>query len=137
MKADAMKSKTSVALLWILVFILGGTTGAVSHYIYRNHVVAAGPRIGNGNPPRDIVEGLAHDLNLDAQQKQTLRNIIGQSAERYRALAQQFRPQYESIRSETDRQIKQILRGDQKAQFERFLRGLQSRRKQKDSRNNQ
>ena len=120
-----MKSRTSVALLWVLVFILGGITGAVTHYLLKDRVAAAVP--GIQRPPRDVVEGLARDLDLDVEQKRIIKTIIGQSAERYRVLAQQFRPQYEAIRSETDQRIKETLRGDQKERFERFLMDLHSR----------
>lgn len=134
MIVDAMKSKTSVALLWILVFILGGIAGSVSHYLYENHVVAARPR--PNNQTRDAVEGMAQGLNLDDQQKQALRDIIGQSRERYRALSQQMWPQFEIIRNETNQQIIAILNEGQRKKFQEFLDGLRSAPpRKKESRN--
>lgn len=106
-----MKSKVSVALLGVLVFLLGGIAGAISHYIYLRYFFA----------PPNVVEAFARELKLDAGQKEQLRSIFNESRERYHALSQQFRPQYESIRNETDQQIRKILRDDQKAYFEEFL----------------
>jgi uncharacterized membrane protein len=106
-----MKSKVSVALLGILVFLLGGIGGAISHYFYLRYFFV----------PPNIVEAFARELKLDAKQKEQLRDIFNESRERYRALSLQFRPQYENIRNETDQQIRKILRDDQKAHFEDFL----------------
>jgi uncharacterized membrane protein len=111
-----MKSRLSIALLWILVFLMGGIAGAVSHYLYWEHF----------KKPPDIVEGMARELKLDALQKESLETIFEQSRKRYWALAQQFRPQYETIRNETDEQIKNILRADQRKRFEEFLKKVYS-----------
>jgi uncharacterized membrane protein len=116
-----MKSKLSVALLWIAVFLMGGIAGAVSHYLYQEHFKAA--VMPKAPPtPQDILDGMARELNLDAQQKETLENIFEQSRKRYFDLALQFRPHYEKIRNETDDQIKNMLRNDQRVRYEEFLR---------------
>jgi len=130
-----MKSKLNVALLWILVFLLGGVSGAVSHYLYHERVKTPAP----GVPPKfkDIVDGMARELKLDAQQKESLKTIFGQSRDQYHALNQQFRPQYEAlneqykprfetIRDETDNKIRKILRSDQRERFEEFLKKVHS-----------
>jgi len=130
-----MKSKLSVVLLWVLVFLLGGVSGAVSHYLYREHIKTPTPAV----PQRsgDIVEGMARELNLDAQQKESLKTIFGQTRQQvhalnqqfkpqYEALNQQYRPQFEAIRNDTDEKIRQILRSDQRTRFEAFLKKLHS-----------
>ena len=125
-----MRSKLSIVLLGILIFALGGVAGAVSFYIYREHNRA--PAAKAGSLPRDIVEDMARELKLDAQQKEKLRVIFRESRKRFRALNEQFRPlygnldgqfrpQWEKIRDETDGQVRTILRLDQKAHFEEFL----------------
>jgi uncharacterized membrane protein len=129
-----MKSKTSASLLLVLTFLLGGVAGAVSYSLYQNHVVAANSKYNN---PRDIVNVLAQNLSLDAKQKDTLKGIIDQSRDRYRVLSAQFRPQYETIRNETRQQIRQILREDQRARFEDFLKDTDKRHKEHDSKSSQ
>jgi Spy/CpxP family protein refolding chaperone len=116
-----MKSKLNALLLAILIFALGGVAGGASYYIYyREHTKTATAKIGTG--PKDIVEGMARELNLDAQQKEKLRVIFGESRKRFQALNEQFRPQWEKIRDETDDQVRKILHPDQKAHFEEFLK---------------
>jgi uncharacterized membrane protein len=133
--SDEMKSKLSVALLWILVFLLGGVSGAVTRYLYREHLKTPAPAVAQ--KPKDIVEGMARELKLDAEQKESLKTIFGQTRQQVRALNQQYKPQYEAlnqqyrpkfqaIRNETDAKIRQILRPDQKELFEEFLKKVHS-----------
>jgi len=126
-----MKSKRNIVLLGILIFALGGVAGAVSFYIYREHNRA--PAAKPASLPRDVVEDMARELNLDAQQREKLRVIFGESRKRFHALNEQFRPlygnlngqflpQWEKIRDETDDQVRKILRLDQKSHYEEFLK---------------
>jgi uncharacterized membrane protein len=117
-----MKSKTSAALLLFLTFVLGGIAGAVSYSLLRSQVAAEGRR------SRDPVNQMAQALDLDGKQKEMLKQIMEQSRDRYHALSQQMRPQYDAIRDETRHQIRQILREDQKARFEDFLKNLDTQR---------
>ncbi len=130
-----MKSKLSVALLWLLVFLLGGVSGAVSHYIYREHLKA--PALAAPQVRGNVVERMAQELKLDAGQKELLKAIFDESRQKYRALNQEYRPQYEAInkqygpqaraiRNQTSDKIKQILRADQKELFEEFLKNIPS-----------
>jgi len=138
-----MKSKTSAALLLILTFLLGGIVGAVSYSLYQHEVAAQNSR-SRRNPMRD----LAKALNLDSQQEETLRQIMEKSRDRYRALDQQMRrqyettrqemrPQYDAIRTESRQEIRQILREDQKARFEEFLKEMAKQRRERESKSSQ
>jgi Spy/CpxP family protein refolding chaperone len=124
-----MRSKTSASILLIAVFILGGITGAASYSLYRSRVEASGPRPGSHWSSHDIVKRFAQDLDLSAEQQEQLKIIIDQSRQRFGALRQQFRPQYEAIRRETDDKIRQILREDQKPKFEKIIREIDARHK--------
>lgn len=116
-----MKSKLGIALSWILVFLLGAVAGAVSHSIYRERIK---PTVATVTPPKreSIVDRMASEFKLDDPQKESLKSIFAQSIQRYRTLGQQYRPQWETIRKETDEQIKQILKPDQRSKFEEFLK---------------
>lgn len=121
-----MRSKLSIAFLWIFVFLLGGVAGAVSDYLYRaKKPVAVAPAAPP--KPQDIIDGMARELRMDNQQKESLKAIFEQSGQRYRALRQQYRPQWDEIRNDTDEQIKGILRPDQKERFEDFLKKAYSK----------
>lgn len=121
-----MRSKTSAALLLVLSFVMGSIAGAVAFNLYRNHVAAAGPH--------DIVAELAQDLKLDEAQKDKLRLIMNQTRERFRALSKQMEPQFQAIRDESNREIRQILRDDQKANFEKVIQALDQRRRPRGNR---
>ncbi len=122
-----MKSKTSAALLLVVIFMLGGIAGGVSDYLYENHLVSAPPPRSRVPNSHDIVEEMAQHLMLDAQQKEQLKAIVQQSRDRYRVLSRQFQPQYEKIRGETNEAIRGILRPDQRRQFEATLEKMDVR----------
>jgi uncharacterized membrane protein len=113
-----MKSRLSIALLGILVFLLGGVAGAASFYLYCEHIRATVPTISK---VEDVVEEMAQELQLNAQQKAAVIVIISDIRNRYRALSQEFRPRWQELRRESDDRINALLREDQKPRFEKFL----------------
>ena len=115
-----MKSRLVVILLGILIFVLGGIAGAISHSLYQEYIKVAFFKAAQ-RPP-DIVEWMSKELQLDSTQTESLKKIFEESRRRYMDLSQQVWPQYEKIRVETEQQIKSILRADQKARYEDFLR---------------
>ena len=119
-----MKSKASIALLGILVFVLGGVAGAVGYYLYCEHQKASIPK----TIPKvdDVVEWMGREIKLDTQQKAAVKIIISDTRSKYRNLWQEFRPRYEVLRKESDERINALLRADQKPLFETFLRKLRS-----------
>jgi hypothetical protein len=119
-----MKSKINVILVGLLIFLLGGVAGGISHYLFRQY-----------HPPKalNFIEIMAKELKLDPDQKEQVRKIINETRGRVKALNLQFMPQWESInkeymplwetlRKDSDQKIKNILRDDQKALFENFLK---------------
>ena len=119
-----MKSRLGVTLLGILVFLLGGVAGATSYYLYCEHQKTSTPKA----IPKvdDVVDWMARELKLDAQQKAEVKVIIIEIRGRYRELWQEFRPRYDLLRKESDDRINSLLREDQKPLFEEFLRKLRS-----------
>jgi len=113
-----MKSTLSIVFLGILIFLLGGVAGATGYYLYCEHIQATVPAIPK---VEDVVEGMAKELQLDAQQKTAIKVIISDIRNRYRALSQEFRPRWEDLRKESDDRINALLREDQKPRFEKFL----------------
>jgi uncharacterized membrane protein len=115
-----MKSKLGIALSWILVFLLGAIAGTVGHCLYTRQ---AKPAAAQMTPPKpgEILDKLADMLQLDAQQKESLKAIFANSRQKYQALHEEYKPRWEAIRDDGNEQIKQILRPDQKAKFEAFL----------------
>jgi len=116
-----MKSKLGMALSWVLVFLLGAVAGSVGHSLYTRQekpVVAQKA----SQKPGEILDRVATNLRLDAQQKESLKTIFAQSRQKYQTLGEQYKPQWEAIRDTTNDQIKLILRPDQREKFEAFLK---------------
>jgi len=123
LEAEEMKSRLNIALLGILVFLLGGVAGAASYYLYCEHLratVSTIPKV------EDVVDGMAQELQLDAQQKESVKIIISEIRNRYRSLSLEFRPRWEELRKESDDRINALLRDDQKPRFEKFLERYKS-----------
>ena len=118
-----MKSKLGIALLAILIFLLGGVAGGAGYYLYCEHLktkVATYPKVD------DVLEWMAKELKLDAQQKVAVRANIVYVREQYRALSQEFRPRYDALRKESDDRMNALLREDQKPLFEKFLEKIKT-----------
>ena len=121
-----MRSRTMAALLILGTFVLGAVTGAVGFSLYRTRAEAA---TATSRQKADIVERLAHDLQMDAAQKTKLKMIMDKTRERFRAVHDEVAPRFDAIRTEGRQEIRQILRADQVTRFEEVLRDMDSRRK--------
>ncbi len=118
-----MKSKTSIIILGILIFLLGGIAGAVSHSLYQQYLRTAFFKATSQS--MDIVGSLARELDLDTEQTKSLRAIFDDSRNRGIALSQEVWPRYQAIYIETEQEIKKILREDQRMRYEEFLKQFQ------------
>ncbi len=121
-----MKSKTGAALILVVTFALGAVSGGLGYYVFQKRVAAVEDRRPR-NAEHHLADAMAAGLNMDAAQKEKLKEIIGSSREHYRALSKQFRPQYEAIRDQTRQEIREILREDQKAHFEEIITKIDDR----------
>ncbi len=129
-----MKTKTSATLILVLTFLLGSIAGALAYHLYRGQTSEAARRVGARPGARDIVRDMSKDLDLDAAQQEQLKRIMEQSRGRYRALSEKVRPQFDVIRNETRREIRQILRDDQKVRFEQRLKEADQRHRNRQDR---
>jgi hypothetical protein len=128
-----MRSKTSATLILIATFAMGGIAGGISHSLYQSRIALRNSRSAVQPNPQGITAALGGYLNLDPAQKDQLKEIVSRSRERYRALSQQFSPQYDQIRNETRQQIRNLLRADQQGKFEEFLRDMDTRRMERET----
>lgn len=118
-----MKSKSSIVLVVILVFLLGGIAGAVSLSLYQEYLKAAFFKANS--QPIDFIGNFAQELGLDDQQAEQLRAIFDESRQGYIDLSVKIWPEYEKIRKETEQKIKNMLREDQRKRYEDFLEKFQ------------
>ncbi len=132
-----MKSKLGIALLWVIVFLLGGVAGAVSHYLYVREQLKAVSTVKGPPKPTDIQRGLAKVLDLDENQRESLKSIFAKSRTQFIALNQEYKPKWNAVRNpfddevmkirkEFDEEVKKILKPDQKVKFDEFLKKVYS-----------
>jgi DNA anti-recombination protein RmuC len=128
-----MKSKLSIALLWAVIFVLGGVAGWFGNCIYRGTDIttATTDQKARKSPKtkedkdrelQQVINDLTRNLQLDAAQQESLRNIFHETHLKYQELNQEFRPRYEMIRDESDDRIRKILHDDQRERFEELLK---------------
>ena len=107
----------------ILVFLLGGIAGAVSHSLYQEYMKTAFFKANY--QAFDFIGNFAKELNLDTQQAEALKAIFEESRQSYTELNVQVWPRYQEIGRETEQKIKDMLREDQRVLYEAFLKKFQ------------
>src|SRR5262249_42270018 len=98
-----MRSRTTAALLILGTFALGVVSGAVGFSLYRTRAEAA--TRSTREKGQDIVERLAHDLQMDAAQKARLKVIMDKTRERFRAVHDEVAPRFDAIRAPGRRRV--------------------------------
>jgi hypothetical protein len=112
-----------MALLWVVIFVLGGIAGWIGHCLYRHDKSTVQAKPSNKDQEfQKIIDTMTRELKLDIQQQNLLKEIFNDSRMKYRTLSKQFRHQYEAIRDASDDKIRAMLHPDQKIRFEELLR---------------
>jgi Spy/CpxP family protein refolding chaperone len=121
------KNKWLVRGAAVIIFVLGFTAGILALNVYRGWVRAAGP--GRGE---DRFEQMSARLQLNAEQKTKVQQILGDTREQLRAVRKDSEPRVSEIRRQTDQRLQQILTPDQWQRFQQMrdeMRGRRQRQK--------
>ena len=113
--------------LWgafLLVFALGGVTGASLDGIYRlrgnsiagNQVAAVSMRDTDA-----YFETLKRELKLDEQQASSMRAILDRTRDDYKAVCADVRPRYDVVREKARSQMRAVLAADQQERFDSIV----------------
>ncbi|HIJ80178.1 MAG TPA: hypothetical protein HPP76_00550 [Desulfuromonadales bacterium] len=123
-----MKSFKPVAGI-ILVFLLGAASGSlITYFVSQSRmesVLKGGPRAREDV----ILNRLAKRLDLDAQQREQAGAIIHETHEEMRQVRQKWRPQIESVLTDSQLRISSMLRPEQQEKFKKYLAEREARRK--------
>lgn len=122
-------------VLWLVilvVFVLGGVTGASLNTLYRARVLARGDMRGPRNPDQ-MLEKMRGDLGLNDQQSQQIRAILDDTRNQYRSLRTEVRPRYDTIRQQARVRIRAVLSPDQQKRFDAIVAERDAKREE-DSR---
>ncbi|HEY6122801.1 MAG TPA: periplasmic heavy metal sensor [Pyrinomonadaceae bacterium] len=106
------KSKWQVRAATALIFVLGFSAGALAFNAYQ-HWSRGGMRGGG-----DQFEQMLDRLQLNADQKTQVHQILGDARMQLRELRKQSEPRFDEIRKQTDEKLQKVLSPDQWQQFQ-------------------
>ena len=113
------RNRWQVRVAAAIIFVLGFTAGILALNIYRGLARADG---------RDRFEQMSERLNLNADQKTKVQQILGDTREQLRALRRESEPRVNEIRQQADERLKQVLTEDQWQQFQSMRNDIRGRR---------
>ena len=108
---NVAKNKWQVRIAAVIIFVLGFTAGILALYVYRG--LARG---GQGNR----MDELAERLQLTAEQKTKVQEILSDTREQLRAARQEMEPRMAEIRRQADGRLQTVLTPEQWEKFQRM-----------------
>jgi len=116
------KNKWQIRGAAAIIFVLGFTAGILALNVYRGWVRGGGPG------REDRFEQLSNRLQLNADQKTKVQQILGDTREQLRALRKESEPRVTEIRKKTDERLQQVLTPDQWQRFQQMRNDGRDRR---------
>ena len=107
------KSKWQVRVAAIVIFLLGFAAGALALNAYKRW-----SRSGAEASRQDRFERMLDTLQLNADQKTQVHQILGDTREQLQALRKESEPRVGEIRRQTDERLQKVLTPDQWKQFQ-------------------
>lgn len=118
----AAKNRWQVRFAAMIIFVLGFAAGILALNVYRGF---AG---GDRGRPHDRMEQLADRLNLNADQKTKVQQILGDTREQLRAVRRESEPKVNEIRQQADARLQEVLSPEQWQQFQSMRHEMRGRR---------
>jgi hypothetical protein len=118
----ANKRKWQVRLAAILIFLLGFAAGALALNAYKRW-----GRNGTEISRQDRFERMLDSLQLNADQKTQVNQILSDTREQLQALRKESEPRVGEIRRQADERLQKVLTSDQWKQFQQERNKLPSR----------
>ena len=116
------KNRWQVRIAAVIIFLLGFAAGGLALNAYR------GWTRGRGATPADRFEQLSNRLQLNAEQKTKVQQILGDTREQLRAVRKDSEPRVNDIRQQTDQRLQQVLTADQWQRFQQMRNEMRGRR---------
>ena len=115
------KNRWQVRFAAMIIFVLGFAAGILALNVYRGVV-----RGGGG--PRDRFEQLAERLDLNADQKTKVQQILGDTRDQLRTVRRESEPKVNEIRSQADARLQEVLTPEQWQKFQTLRSEMRHRR---------
>ena len=106
-------------LVLLVVFALGGITGAALDGLYRSRASAELklPKRDAG----DYFDSLKRELNLNAEQASAIKTILDEMRGEYGAICADVRPRYDELRDRGRSRMRALLTPDQQQRFDSIV----------------
>ena len=121
------KNRWQVRAAAAVIFVLGFAAGILALNVYR----AWAARMS----PRDRFEQMATRLQLNADQKTKVQQILSDTREQLRELRKESEPKVTDIRRQADERMQQVLTPEQWKQFQTIRDEMRQRRARGGPRN--
>ena len=120
-----MKSQRKAWIAFLIVFALGGVTGASLGGIYRLRTnSAASSALAAAVSLRDTeayFETLKRELTLSEEQASAMRAVLDRTRDDYKAVCADVRPRYDVVRERARSQMRALLTADQQPRFDSII----------------
>jgi Spy/CpxP family protein refolding chaperone len=117
---EVAKNRWQVRIAAMIIFVLGFAAGILALNVYRG--------LARNATPRDRFEQLADRLDLNADQKTKVQQILSDTREQLRALRKESEPRVNDIRSQADARLQEVLTPEQWQKFQTIRHEMRGRR---------
>ena len=117
---NVAKNRWQVRVAAMVIFVLGFAAGILALNVYRG--------LARNTRPHDRMEQMAERLNLNADQKTKVQQILGDTREQLRAVRRESEPKLNEIRSQADTRLQEVLTPEQWQQFQTMRHEMRGRR---------
>jgi len=119
-----MNSQWKAWIAFLIVFALGGVTGASLDGIYRLRAAATASNPAVTVSIRDTdayFETLKRELTLSEDQASAMRVVLDRTRDDYKAVCADVRPRYDVVRERARGQMRALLTADQQPRFDSIV----------------
>ena len=114
------RTRLKIWLVLVVVFLLGGVTGAALTGLYRSRA-SADRSESRERAMNERFEKLRQELKLDDQQTTAVRAILDETRNEYRNLRTELRPRFEEPRLKARARIRTLLNAEQQQKFDAIV----------------
>jgi Spy/CpxP family protein refolding chaperone len=114
------RTTLKIWLVLLAVFVLGSVTGAALTGLYRSRAAGGGAE-ARERAMHERFEKMRSELNLTDQQTTSVRAILDETRNEYRALRTELRPRFEEPRMKARARIRALLTPDQQQKFDALV----------------
>ena len=110
-------TKLKIWLVLLVVFVLGGVTGAALGGLYRSRASSERPE----KAMHERFEKMRSELNLTDEQTKAVSAILDETRNEYRALHVELKPRFDEPRQKARARIRALLSAEQQQKFDAMV----------------